>query len=157
MHRQNTIAAIMFTIVISTEANTIPQAWGFQGQHGSRSRVLRRSTTLKSDLCDSSSSHEACELIQATSTYNPVHTTHLKLTDSSRRFAFNQMGCTKPTEQPRVFTRLQTQLYPEIRFWAKVKTFIEMHSWKHNYFKCWKRKLAYRLIAQLKHLEQECL
>ena len=120
MQTNPAIITLTFAAFMSaTEAHSSSIALDMNLNLRSQRQSLRRCTSLQSDL--SQSSEDACNLGQSQSSYSPAHTPLLETVYlRQRRITTDRINRTKPTndnsDRPRIYTRLQTQLYPEMRF-----------------------------------------
>ena len=108
-----------FAIIISaTIVHTSQQILDLQVFHRTAGYSFRRSTSLCSHLCDSSSSSV---LRQSISTYSPAHTSLLEESPPRCNFDVGRLKSVKSSEPPwYFFTRLQTRLYPAVTFWLQI-------------------------------------
>lgn len=115
------------SLVSTTAASTIAIPLHISSNVRSQRESLRRCTSLQSDLSDASTSQETCELRQSTSVYKPSHTTPSEMAETgsrppSKRLALHNSVRDLPdlhgtSDGSRIYTRLQTRLYPEMHFW----------------------------------------
>ena len=111
---RNLAIIAVFAAISAAAAHRSSQILSLQAHHRiAKTSSLRRSTSLSSDLSDSPSEQNELVLRGERRTYSPAHTTPPELSSTRRSFHSNEV---QSVRQPRVFTKIQTQLYPEIRF-----------------------------------------
>ena len=114
--KQNKVIPFAFVTIMSTAMATVPkQGLELQGYCLSRNMSIIRSTSLKSDLSDTANSFG---IRPAKHIYSPAHTPPSELANSKQESRRNILIMPESPKQdnPRVYTRIQTELYPEMRF-----------------------------------------
>ncbi len=113
--------SLLFSLSMSPSvmaAHSSSVALDLQGFKRSRPHSLRRCTSLTSDLSLASSLDDLSAQSQSTSSsYTPAHCKRLACLRSSLTAPLRSGDDATSTEsEQRVYTRLQTQLYPNVRF-----------------------------------------
>ena len=118
MPNSNLAIIALCAAISATAAHTSSQILSMQAyHHTAKTSFLRRSTSLSSDLSDSTREQSESVLRQTRRTYSPAHTPPPELSSTRRNLRCNEMqSVSHDSVQPRVFTKIQTKLYPEMRF-----------------------------------------